>query len=259
MAKKIDNQEESDPFDYFAREKAAQKPAVVSTENIVIKLRSEMLPSTETVPAQENLLQRVNLKIAAGIFIGLILLAVVVFVISGSGRPLLEKKLEGLIETQAVTSPPSVPTSIPSTTVPAIATQVPTSSPTIRPTRIQSLIAVSSPTLLSSSPSPEVTATTVKTSTPRSSSDCRDVLSITTGDVGQTLCVQGVVKELISSPSNFMVVFSNEKGAFYWVSYDLVWSKGEVDHCYKITGKIDQIASSPILIFNYGNMPEECP
>jgi hypothetical protein len=38
-----------------------------------------------------------------------------------------------------------------------------------------------------------------------------------------------------------------------------VWSQAELDTCYQTTGKIDQIANSPVLIFGYSNLPEICP
>jgi hypothetical protein len=98
----------------------------------------------------------------------------------------------------------------------------------------------------------------VLVSTPTSNA-CRDVLSITLDDVGQTLCVQGTVTELISNPNNFMVVFSFQPGAFYWVTYDMVWSKAEVNKCYQVTGEILKINKNPVLVFDYRNIPEECP
>jgi hypothetical protein len=56
-----------------------------------------------------------------------------------------------------------------------------------------------------------------------------------------------------------MVIFSTEKGSFYLVTYDLIWTQGELDTCYQVTGKIDQIANSPIMLFSYNNLPEVCP
>jgi hypothetical protein len=97
------------------------------------------------------------------------------------------------------------------------------------------------------------------TSTPTSVSSCRDALTITLADVGQALCVQGTVIETITNPTNFMVIFSAEKGSFYWLSYDLVWSQAELDTCYQTTGTIDQIANSPVLVFGYNNLPKPCP
>jgi hypothetical protein len=67
------------------------------------------------------------------------------------------------------------------------------------------------------------------------------------------------VIETIANPTNFMVIFNTEKGSFYWVTYDLVWSQAELDTCYQTTGTIDKIANSPILVFGYSNLPEPCP
>jgi len=73
------------------------------------------------------------------------------------------------------------------------------------------------------------------------------------------LCVQGTVIEIIDKPNYFMLIFSNKPASFYWVSYDMVWSQAEVDTCYQIRGTIKQIANSPILVFDYSNIPEVCP
>jgi hypothetical protein len=86
-----------------------------------------------------------------------------------------------------------------------------------------------------------------------------DALTITLADVGNSMCVQGIVIETVTDPNYFMVIFSNDRGAFYWVSYDIVWSEAELDTCYQIEGTIDQIANSPMLVFGYSNLPEVCP
>jgi hypothetical protein len=132
----------------------------------------------------------------------------------------------------------------------------PTSTTTPSPTKV--IVITSTATLLIKSPTPgnTIISESIQTTTP--ASECRDVNTITLADVGKTLCVQGIVIETVEKPSNFMVIFSTKKGAFYWVTYDMVWSKGEINKCYQISGMINQLANSPVLVFNYKNLPKEC-
>ena len=73
------------------------------------------------------------------------------------------------------------------------------------------------------------------------------------------MCIEGIIIETVANPTDFMVIFSHERNAFYWVSYDLVWSKAELDTCYQVKGTIDRIGNSPVLVFGYKNLPEVCP
>ena len=82
---------------------------------------------------------------------------------------------------------------------------------------------------------------------------------MTLDDVGQTLCVQGIVTELIKNTGNFMVVFSYQAGAFYWVTYDMEWPEALIGNCYQTTGEIYKINQNPVLVFDHRNFPEECP
>lgn len=247
MAKKSFDQEESKPFDYFKEVEAAKKQEKNTSENLVTALRSDILPASHAMPARKNIFQRVNLKLVVGIIIGLAILGLIWFSLIGPGRPILEKQLVSLMQREGTPTQQVMPSPLPATAKSPEPSKTPFRSPTVRPTLTQAIISISSPTL---NPS---------TLTPTPSSGCRDALSITLADVGQTLCIQGVVIETVDKPTNFMVIFSSEKGAFYWVSYDLVWSKGELDTCYRIHGTISQIGNSPVLVFGYSNLPEECP
>jgi hypothetical protein len=246
--KKSFDREEDKPHN---EEKKAGIQDSSSTEDLVTALRSDMLPASEAMPESESTIQRINIKLVGGVFIIILFLGLVWFLLSGPGRSMFERNLAGLVKvketpTQQVYLTPTLEKSLS-----AAPSNTPYKSPTVRPTNTQAAIIFPSPTPIPASMTPEGTAT--------SPSACRDAETITLADVGKTLCVQGIVIETISNPGNFMVIFSTEKGSFYLVTYDLVWSQGELDTCYQVTGTIDQIANSPIMLFSYRNLPEVCP
>src|SRR4030066_164541 len=254
MAQKSFKQEDSKPIDYFKEVEAAKKQEESAVKHLVTALRPDMLPGSQAMPARKNLFQRINLKLTVGIIIGLVIIGLIWYSLIGPGRPLLEKRLAGLIEREPTNTQQVSPTPFRVTDEPPEASKTPFRSPTPKPTNTSASVIIASPTLFQAAKSPTLTITPSPTSSPTPSSQCRNSLSITLADVGQTMCVQGVVIETIANPTNFMVIFSTEKGAFYWVSYDLVWSKAELDTCYQIHGTIRQISNSPILVFGYSNL-----
>jgi hypothetical protein len=238
---------------YFSNGKAAQKQDKPNVSNLVETLRSDMVPASDVVPAKESVLHRETLRIAVGIVLGVIILSFLFYILIGPGRPILEHNLAILAHqtstpSQIVTQTPIPPTKSPfsPTNTPYPPSPTPTLTSTVSPTNTPVVQMLASPTYLSPTPSPTVV-------------NCRDALSITLADVGQTLCVQGVVIETISNPTNFMVIFSNKRSSFYWVSYDVVWSKAKLKTCYQTIGKIEQIGNAPLLVFNFKNLPKVCP
>ncbi len=242
--------QESNPFDYFRQEKADSPEEKDNTDRLITSLRADMLPASDATPEDETIIRKIDYKLLLGAIFGVIILVFIWIAILGPGRRLLEKNLAGIAGIGRTPTATQTPRSITVTASPVRATPTLTSSPTLKPTRtpLRVLQVTSTPN------APAITAS----ATPASASDCREALSITLADIGKTMCVRGIVKELISNPTNFMVVFSAARGAFYWVSYDLVWTKGEVDQCYQVDGKINQIGNSPMLIFGYKNLPEVC-
>lgn len=239
-------QEEDRPTDYFSEVKAAQKQEKASVTNLVTALRSDMVPASNVQPAKKSILQRDNLKIAVGILLGIVIIGFILYIAIGAGRPALEQNLVSLANKDITPTPSPTPTTFLPTKTPIQPTNTPYPSPTIRPTNTPVVKNIVLPTQAPPTPTPTAAV-------------CRDALSITLADVGQTLCVRGNVIETVSHPTDFMVIFSHEKNAFYWVSYDLVWSQAELDTCYKTNGTIDRIGNSPMLVFNYKNLPEACP
>jgi hypothetical protein len=239
------------PSNYFSDVKAAQDQEKPNVSSLISSLRTDMVPSSNTEPAKESVIKHENLKALVGIVLGLIILAFILLMLIGPGRPILEHNL-ALLANKAATptltasSTHIPPTQIPPTQTPFPPTSIPSPSPTIQPTKTPLIMNAATPTRIT----PTMTPT---------QPECRDVLSITLDDVGKSLCTRGVVLETIANPTDFMVIFSYERGAFYWVTYDLVWSSAEVKNCYQIRGTIDRIGNSPMLVFDYQNLPEVCP
>lgn len=248
-ANKRDNPKSSD---YFSDVKAAQKQDKPNVSNLVDALRSDMVPASDALPARESVLHRETLRIIVGIVLGVIVISFIFYLLIGPGRPILEHNLSILAHNATTPSPTVTQTLVSSTKTPSqptitanSPTQTPSSTPSAKPTNTPVVQIMASPTHLSPTPSPTVVT-------------CREARSITLADMGQMLCVQGVVLETISNPTNFMVIFSYERSAFYWVSYDVVWSQAMLKTCYQTNGKIEQIGNAPLLVFNYKNLPKVC-
>lgn len=259
MTKRPFNQENNQPFDYFAEEKATKKQETDSAEQMINTLRSDMVVLSETVPTEDNFIQRINFKLVLGIFLAVIILGVLLFLIFGRGRPKLENSLEGLVDRRETPTQTLNQASILATGRPTQAINAPDRSVTTIPTKTQSMIILATPTKDFSKVSPTIQPSATVPIKATLVSGCREASSITLKDVGQSFCVQGVVKEIIVNPTNTLVTFSTAKGSFYWVTYDVTWSEGEVNQCYQLEGTIEQIASSPIMIFYFSNLPEDCP
>jgi hypothetical protein len=246
MAKKAPDQDENQPFDYFKEVEKAKKQEKPSADNLVSAMRSDMLLTSSTAPTEKSLMEKINLKVVVGVLLALFILILFWFLLAGPGRPVLEQSLSALVQSHGTPNMVVEPTVIPATNTPVQPTKTSLPSPTLRP---------------SSSPTAKIvvlpTATEVAV-TPTISSACRDALTITLADVGQTICVKGIITETVERPNAFMVIFNTQPGSFYWVTYDMVWSQAKLDTCYQTTGTIEQLANSPILIFNYDNIPEVC-
>ena len=241
------NQEDRDPYDYFRDEITPKKTEQPTSDDIVNSLRSDLLIASIVEPEEETIVQQVNPKLIMGIAIGGAVLCWFIFLVIGPGRSMLESGLKRLKSNVPTPTQQIMSTISTATYTPIVPSSTPTHIPTIHPTNTSVVEIVTSPT-----PMPPIT-------TPTSESTCRDVLTITEADVGQTVCVRGTIIETITYPTYFMVIFNPAKASFYWVTYDLVWSQAELNNCYQTTGKIDQIGISPVLVFGYNTLPEPCP
>jgi hypothetical protein len=281
MTKRSFSQEELHKLNHLKETEQTRKPDKKSREQPSTANRADLLPGTEVMPGRGKLVQGINTRRIFGWLILFIILGLIWYSLSGPGRSILEKQLAGMSGRNNTSAVSILPTQTEISTILPLASNTPLPSTTIRPTLTTTLvsIATSTPTkVLASTATPTKTSilmsvatlklpsTSIPTSSPTSIHGqetstilgCVNALTITLADVGKSLCVQGTVIETLDKPSFFMVLFSYEKGAFYWVTYDMVWSRGKIDTCYQITGKIDRIGNSPMLVFNYDNLPKEC-
>jgi len=211
-----------------------------------VRLRAQMLPASQASPRFKAYRKPVITSRRMLTLLFILLLAGLGWYFGiGPGRPGLERMLATLIE---LARQASIPTATPmpsgTPTLPP-ATEPPTPSATPRPT------ASVTPKIPTITPTVAITDTSVST--------CRDFSTITLEDVGLELCVQGEVINVVENDANTLIVFSNEAGALYLVTYDVTWPEGTIGTCYQVTGEIQRLLSSPVIVFGYQNLPKECP
>lgn len=262
MPGKSSNREDRKPIKYISEVNAAKKGEKASAP-FVKTLRADHIPASHAVPAQEKILQRINFKLYVGLLIALLLLILIWYVVVGAGRPLLEQQLISLMPTTTNMVLAMLPTSSPTAIFPLDPSSIPSAFPRLRPTLTPYPVKTNRP-----SPSTTITRTATQirippshtpSLTPSPELSCREATTITLADVGKTLCVQGSIVETREKSNSFLVIFSNEKGAFYWVSYDMVWSSAELKTCYQLEGTVRQLGNNPVMLFDYSNIPEVCP
>ncbi len=185
----------------------------------------------------------------------ILLLALVWLVFFGPGRPALESALARLADaapTATFTPKPTTPepAAVVSITPTATSPRLTATRRPVTPTPTSAPIgAAGGPTETSTiAPSPTI-----------DSSGCVEATTITSANVGQTLCVRGEVLYIQPLTTGFIVVFSDAQSAFYWITYDVVWTQDKTGQCLQTTGEILQLRDTPVLVFNYGNMPQPCP
>jgi hypothetical protein len=112
----------------------------------------------------------------------------------------------------------------------------------------------------SSSPAPadEVPTSFQPTPTP-TASGCVSPLSVTLADLGKILCVEGTVLNTKTQNNAFIISFSDQKGAFYIVVYDRVYSKVKPGVCVRVKGEIKQLGNNPVIALLFNDPVEICP
>ena len=215
--------------------------------NLGVQLRAEMLPASQASPRFRAYRRRVFTTGRVGAILILLGLAGLGWYFGiGPGRPDLEKRLVALVElarSYAMPTATPLPTDTP---VPALPSVTPTPTATMtRPT--------ASITLTQLPGTPTIAPTEPEEST------CQDFTTLTLDNVGEELCVQGTVIEVIENVSDTLILFGYNPGSFYLVTYDVDWPDGTVGTCYQVTGEIQRLLSSPVIVFGYNNLPSECP
>ena len=262
MAGKSSKREDRKPIKYFNDVNTAKKGEKTSVP-FVKTLRADHIPASHAVPAREKITQRINFKLYVGILITILLLILIWYVLAGAGRPLLEQQLVNLMPTATNTALAMKPTASAIVAISRDATSTPFLSPTVllthTPYPTKTARPTSTPTITRTATQIRLPPTSTTSQTPSPEPLCREATTITLADVGKTMCAQGIIINAIEKPNNFIVIFSNQKGAFYWVSYDLAWSSADLKTCYQLEGTVRQLGGNPIMLFDYSNFPEECP
>jgi len=218
------------------------------------------LPTQATVDADESAAltaRRLKIvKLALTLIVVLLVLGGSLYLFVGPGQPLVKTAYKAL---QDLNSPVSRATPFPTVTP----TITPTSTPTLTPTATYT--PEPSPTPVTTfpeldTPTPEITTTLVTSATPAGPGDCVSALNVTLEDVGKTLCVSGVVLR-VSPQGNedYLILFSDEKGKFYFVSYGYKWPVANPGACVMATGEVKKLLSSPVMVLTMKSPLQACP
>jgi len=242
---------ESSPEDQFLSSKEQPASGSSSTpDDLSVSLRADMLPASNISPDMRKFrTTRISPRKLGAVLGFIILIGMGWLFYAGPGRPVLEQVLS-VIARQPQTVVPATPTIFTATEVAAVPTNTVRAMNT--PTRTPLPLLSSTVAVILDTPTSEPLPSTTQ------ASGCLDVLTITLADVGKTLCVRGVIENFEARPSGFLIAFSNQKGSMFWISYDLVWEPAKKGLCVEVTGEVMQIASSPIIVFGYQNLPEIC-
>lgn len=246
--RKINQDEDADPWRPFEKPVSTQRP-LVKEEDLGIRLRSEMLPASQASPRFKSYRPRIKAGQIRTFMVVLVLAGLGWLFGLGPGRSLLEKGLAELASLYREVTAPTATLTPTDTPLPPSATETRQPTATWKPSWTPT-----SPWMIETLVD---TPTISPTDTPVSF--CRDFSTITLDDLGQVLCVQGTVVRVVENVGNTLVVFSDEPGTLYLVTYDVVWPDGTIGTCYQITGEIQRLLNSPVIVFSYNNLPQECP
>ncbi|MBN2146443.1 MAG: hypothetical protein JW726_03600 [Anaerolineales bacterium] len=242
---------------------AAPEPAPVapkppaphkSAQELASSLRSEMMMASQAEPEQRKWTERRGVRRVLFPLLGVGVVLVLGWLLAaGPGRPVLEQALVLLARGEATSTPTITPTQRPTLTPlsPQTETPLPTATPTRRPP----------PTATPPPPTEETEVVEEASATPEAG--CREATAVGEADVGQTLCVQGVVLRTTPSGGGTLVVFSDDIETMVWLTYDVpaeaVEELAVKGRCLQTTGEIQLLGTNIVLIFDYSNLPEECP
>lgn len=236
---------EADPWNFSQLPPAPARKRPVDEGDLGTRLRADILQASQAAPRFKAYRPRFTLRMGLTILLVLALAGLGWYFGIGPGRPGLERGLAKLIYVARVMTMPTSTPGATETPAPMLPSLTPTSTLTLRPTASATRVM------------PTNTPTVAPSETPVYA--CVDFSTITLENVGLEMCVQGTVLNVVENPGNTLIVFSNEAGAFYLVTYDVAWPDGTIGNCYQVTGEIQRLLSSPVIVFGYNNLPEECP
>lgn len=210
-------------------------------------LRAEIMPASEVSPDQPGIgtfIGRLNFRKVALVIVLLAIIGVSLICGFGPGKPVLENNLQKLKDRYIQTTSTNTPTSVPVVKETPQFVIIPSSS--------------STPTEENTPFPPTQVPTLTPTLTPTDDDRCSNAVEVTVDDVGSILCVRGTITGLEEREVGFIIYFSDERGIFYLVTYDLVWDGADSGDCIQITGQIQQLGNTPVMVFGWNNLPELC-
>lgn len=230
---------------------AGDKPQASNKEDIPPEylgsvLRAEIMPASEITtdePGYRSFVNRLDFRYVGIIFVIMIVIGLSLVCFIGPGRPFLENSLLSLRDRYEQPTSTVRPTQIVQGSDATRVVPTQRSTPTITPT-------LGPPTL---------TATLPQTPTSTEEDPCKNAVDVSLDDVGSTLCVRGIITGMEEREVGYLIYFSDQRGVFYLVTYDLVWDEAEPGDCIQITGEIQLLGNTPVLVFGWNNLPEICP
>jgi hypothetical protein len=246
--RKTNKDEEPDPWRPLEKPVSTRR-APAGEGDPGVRLRAEMLPASQASRRFKAYRPRIKAGQVWTFIVVLALAGLGWFFGLGPGRSLLEQGLANLANLYREVTAPTATLLPTDTSLPPTATQTRQPTATWKP----SWTPTSSFVIETMVDAPTVSPTDTPVSF------CRDFSTITLADLGQVLCVQGTVIRVIENVGNTLVVFSDEPGMLYLVTYDVDWPDGTIGACYQATGEIQRLLNSPVIVFSYNNLPQECP
>lgn len=78
--------------------------------------------------------------------------------------------------------------------------------------------------------------------------ECQYWTEVTLSQKGTISCVYGKAIDTYSRDDAFYVVFGNDPGDFYMISYGSIWYEGMKGNCVMTKGKIEQLGRAPVIV-----------
>jgi hypothetical protein len=89
-------------------------------------------------------------------------------------------------------------------------------------------------------------------------SECKQWDEITLLDVGEELCVTGIVRHAYTTNEAFFITFSNDPDDFYILSYEWRYPGLTQGACVEATGTIEKLGNSPVIQIKYHDNLYKC-
>jgi hypothetical protein len=142
----------------------------------------------------------------------------------------------------------------------ASTTATPTAEPTALPTTAPTLELSPTAEVVTEAAThtPAPTAAPQPSNTPAPSDSCVSADQITIADVGQTLCVSGIVRKINHTEQAVFVLFEGS-AVFYWLAYDMTnIPRAKVGMCLQTTHPVEVLYDQPVMVLHWTDSVYEC-